>query len=56
MGGYPPDEIGPLVVTFDPKTLLNLWQDYPARFTPEQKAAFDRENPYRADSFKGRCE
>lgn len=48
------DEIGELLYSFDKKTLFNLWTDYPWKFTPEQKALFDEENPYWADFFKDR--
>lgn len=31
-----------------------MFQDYPHELTPEQKAIFDKENPYWADYFKER--
>lgn len=40
------DEIGRLAISFDKKTILNLFTDYPHKFTPEQKEMFDKENPY----------
>ncbi len=46
--------LGELLVSFDRKRLFSLWSDYPWRFTPEQKALFDKENPYWADFFRGR--
>ncbi len=45
---------GPLF-SFDRKTILCLWTDYPHNFTPEQKAIFDKEQPYWAEFFKNRC-
>lgn len=41
-------------VSFDKKTILFLFEDYPHNFTQEQKTLFDKENPYWADFFKGR--
>ncbi len=46
--------VGEMLFSFDKKTLLNLWTDYPEKFTPEQKTIFDKEQPYWADFFKGR--
>jgi len=48
------EERGRLEISFDKKTIFNLWQDYPHKFTPEQKEQFDKENPYWADFFKDR--
>ncbi len=42
---------GELLVSFDHHNILSLWSDYPWKFTPEQKALFDKENPYWADFF-----
>ena len=42
--------IGTLLVSFDGKTVLNLWTDY-ANLTDEQKELFDKENPYWANYF-----
>lgn len=50
-----PNSVGKLAVTFDKKKILNLWRDYPENFTSEEKEIFDRENPYWANFFKGRC-
>ena len=41
--------IGPTFVSFDKKTVYNLWTDYPSKFNSEQKALFDNENPDWAD-------
>ena len=46
--------VGELLFSFDKKTLLNLWTDYPENFTPEQKKIFDKEQPYWANFFKER--
>ena len=46
--------LGELLISFDHHTMLNLWCDYPWNFTPEQKALFDKENPYWANFFKRR--
>ena len=45
---------GEFVFTFDKKTFFNMFADYPHKLTPEQKAIFDRENPYWADFFSDR--
>ncbi len=42
--------IGTLLVSFDGKTVLNLWTDY-ARLTDEQRMLFNTENPYWAEYF-----
>lgn len=43
---------GGLLISFDHHNMLSLWTDYPGKFTPEQKALFDKENPFWADFFK----
>lgn len=48
------DQIGVMAVSFDKKKILNLFEDYPWNFSPEEKALFDEENPYWANFFKGR--
>ena len=49
------DRIGVWEFTFDGgKTIFNMFMDYPYKLTPEQKAIFDKENPYWADYFKAR--
>lgn len=40
--------------SFDKKQVYNMFTDYPHKLTPEQKAIFDKENPYWADFFKDR--
>lgn len=45
---------GSFVFTFDKKTFFNMFADYPHNLTPEQKAIFDRENPFWADFFSDR--
>lgn len=49
-----PDQIGEMNFTFDGKMIFNLFQDYPHELTKEQKALFDKENPFWADFFKDR--
>ena len=46
--------LGELLISFDRHKIFNLWCDYPWKFTPEQKALFDKENPYWAGFFKRR--
>lgn len=48
------DAIGIWEFSFDRKTIFNMFADYPWKLTPEQKAIFDRENPYWADYFSDR--
>lgn len=49
-----PDVLGVWEFSFDKKTIYNLFADYPHNLTPEQKAIFDRENPYWVNFFKDR--
>lgn len=42
--------IGTLMVSFDRKTVINLWNDY-AGLTDEQKMLFNTENPYWGEYF-----
>lgn len=48
------DKVGEWVFTFDKKTLFNMFADYPFKLTPEEKAIFDKENPYWAEFFADR--
>jgi len=48
-------QFGVIQFSFDRKTVYNLFQDYPYKLTPEQKAIFDKENPFWADFFKDRA-
>lgn len=43
-----------LFFSFDRKTLYNLFRDYPHRLTKEQKAIFDKENPFWVEFFAGK--
>ena len=45
---------GVFLFSFDKKKIYNLFADYPHKLTPEQKAIFDKENPYWANFFKDR--
>ncbi len=36
--------IGPMLFSFDKKTVYNYWPDYPNNLTPDQKKLFDKEN------------
>ena len=45
---------GEFAFSFDKKKTYNLFADYPHALTPEEKAIFDKENPYWADFFKDR--
>lgn len=49
-----PERIGEWLFSFDKKKIFNMFADYPWKLTPEEKAIFDRENPYWADFFKDR--
>ena len=48
------DTVGEWVFSFDKQRAFNMFSDYPDMLTPEQKAIFDRENPFWADFFKSR--
>ena len=48
------DSKGKLLFSFDRVHILNLWTDYPAKFTDEQKKVFDKEYPFWAEFFKDR--
>lgn len=45
---------GEFLFSFDKKEVFNMFADYPEKLTPEQKAIFDKENPYWANFFKDR--
>lgn len=45
------EAIGEFVFSFDKKTTYNLHQDY-YKLTEEQRAIFDKENPFWADYFR----
>lgn len=45
------DHIGEFLFSFDKVKIYNLFRDYPWELTPEQKAIFDKENPYWRDFF-----
>lgn len=49
-----PDAKGVWLFSFDRETVFNLFEDYPYKLTQEQKAVFDKENPYWAEFFKDR--
>lgn len=49
-----PEVIGVWEFSFDRVTVFNMFEDYPWKLTPEQKAIFDRENPYWAEFFMDR--
>jgi hypothetical protein len=48
------DTVGEILFSFDRNTLYNLFRDYPYRLTKEQKAIFDKENPYWVEFFADR--
>ena len=39
-------QVGISAVSFDKKKILFAFEDYPKNFTKEEKALFDKENPY----------
>ena len=45
---------GVFLFSFDQKTIFNMFADYPHKLTAEQKAIFDKENPFWAEFFKDR--
>lgn len=48
------DAKGEWEFSFDKKTIFNMFEDYPYKLTPKQKAIFDKENPYWANFFSDR--
>ena len=49
-----PGVVGEFVFSFDRKTTINLFQDYPWKLTKEQREIFDRENPFWRHFFRYR--
>lgn len=49
-----PETVGEWLFSFDKKKVFNMFADYPHNLTAEQKAIFDKENPYWADFFSDR--
>lgn len=49
-----PEQIGVWLFSFDKKKIYNMFADYPWKLSKEEKAIFDKENPYWADFFKDR--
>lgn len=45
------DKIGEFVFSFDKVKTFNLFADYPDKLTKEEKAIFDKENPFWAEFF-----
>ena len=45
---------GEWLFSFDKKKVFNMFADYPHNLTAEQKAIFDKENPYWAEFFSDR--
>lgn len=48
------DRDGEFVFTFDKETFFNMFADYPHNLTAEQKAIFDKENPFWKEFFSDR--
>lgn len=48
------DTVGEWIFSFDKEKEYNMFADYPHNLTPEQKEAFDEENPEWRDFFKDR--
>ncbi len=44
----------PLLFSFDRETIFNYWPDYPEKLTKEEKAIFDKENPFWAEFRSGK--
>ena len=49
-------KIGVWLFSFDKKKVFNMFRDYPHELLPEQKAIFDKENPYWKKYFQDRTE
>ena len=50
-----PETVGVFEFSFDKETVFNLFRDYPDQLTKEQKAVFDRENPFWKEFFSGKA-
>ena len=48
------DVRGQHIFSFDKVHTFNLFRDYPYKLTKEQKAIFDKENPFWAEMFANR--
>lgn len=48
------DMVGRHLFTLDGQKIYNLFSDYPHELSPEEKAIFDKENPYWAKFFDDR--
>ncbi|MDK8502103.1 hypothetical protein QP860_03445 [Aerococcus sp. UMB1112A] len=46
---YIPMMIGPILFSFDQKTIYNFWPDYPDKLSLEEKQLFDEEFPELAE-------
>jgi len=49
-----PEQKGERLFSFGGETVYNLFEDYPYKLSPEEKAVFDEANPFWADFFKDR--
>jgi len=49
-----PETVGEWLFSFDKKKVFNMFADYPHNLTAEQKAIFDKENPYWKEYFSDR--
>ncbi len=39
------ERFGPILFSFDKKTIFNFWEDYPDKLTPEQIELFNKWDP-----------
>lgn len=49
-----PDTVGEWLFSFDKVKVFNMFADYPHNLTAEQKAIFDKENPFWKEFFSDR--
>ena len=49
-----PDTVGEWLFSFDQEKVFNMFADYPHNLTAEQKAIFDKENPFWKEFFSDR--